>query len=938
MFKSTSLLVLAVALGSIGLAQAKDVYYDLPIRELKLVEGRLPEPSDKNNWRYYQRMQSLGPYALVEGQGEAYLTGPGTTGDSWSNFAVPNDEQLRNHILLCAPEGKDIKGRLIIAKADASGMDLLRFVVPASAAKPEAKEPFYRAKLAHYDRLLALDIPGGAWFRHQARLTRIELKMPTEDSPTRRPSQRFNSRDELESTYDLFTGGRAISENLQLERTLPQRAANETPVKIDSLQGITIAEIDWKPLIKDAKPELDPLAYKLPTDQHVVFFPSFQAAIAVSDETKQHDTPVLRLAQPRCEDAGVVERYQRQLGLPLSTLARLLGPTLVKSVALTGSDPSFPLGTDIAMLLETPQPAMLSNLLLGRIAMAMGDVKDAKALRGTTEGLAYQGFTSPDRTLSSYVAQLDGAVVVTNSIYQLQQLAAVRSGKAKSLASLPEYTFFRIRYARGDAAESALIFLSDATIRRWCGPRWRIADSRRTYARAVLTELQASQLEALVLHKAVPGPIHTDLPILGGGTLRLEPEGVISSVYGSLNFMTPIAEMPMEEVTKTEADAYQAWRDGYQRNWNWAFDPIGLRISLGKQKLGADLTIMPLILASEYNQLAEISLGGKFDSTAGDPHKALVHFILAMNHKSRLFRMGEGFAANMGQTISLGWIGPSISVYADEDPFWEELAKVKKEEEIEAFMSKNIGRLPVAVRIDSTNPLKLAAFLATARTFIEQTSPGLTSWESLKHKDQSYVRISPVKGKNTVPRDIENLAIYYTSLGGALTITLSERVMQQAIDRMVAEKPTEDTGKTAAKPAEAPHSWLGSNAALHVDSRILEIGNILGREQYQQRMQVLCWNNLPILNQWKRLYSDRDPVEVHRQVWGATPLCPGGGKYVWNEKYQTMESTVYGHPGEPKEGPLAPPVLSGFASGDFGLTLENQGLRARVELRRPAKK
>ena len=50
-----------------------------------------------------------------------------------------------------------------------------------------------------------------------------------------------------------------------------------------------------------------------------------------------------------------------------------------------------------------------------------------------------------------------------------------------------------------------------------------------------------------------------------------------------------------------------------------------------------------------------------------------------------------------------------------------------------------------------------------------------------------------------------------------------------------------------------------------------------------------------------------------------------------------MESTVYGHPGEPKEGPPAPPVLSGFACGDFGLTLENQGLRARVELHRPAK-
>ena len=449
----------------------------------------------------------------------------------------------------------------------------------------------------------------------------------------------------------------------------------------------------------------------------------------------------------------------------------------------------------MAVLLETPQPTTLNNLLLARIAMAAGDVKDAKVTHGTIAGLAYQGFVSPDRALSSYVAQLDGAVVVTNSIYQLRQLAAVRDGKVKSLAELPEYAFFRIRYPRGDAEESALIFLSDATIRRWCGPRWRIADSRRTCARAVLAELQASQLEALVRHKVEPGPIHTDLPVLGGGTLRLEPEGVVSSVYGTLSFMTPIAEMPLDEVTKTEADAYQAWRDGYQRNWNWAFDPIGLRISLGKQKLAADLTIMPLIMASQYNEFTEVSQGAKFDPEAGDPHKALAQFILALNHKSRLFRMGESYAANMGQTISLGWIGPSISVYADDDPFWDDLAKVKKEDEIEAFMSKNIGRVPVAVRIDSTNPLKLAAFLASARTFIEQTGPGLTTWESLKYRDQGYVRISPAKGKNTVPQNFENLAIYYTSVGGALTVTLSEQVLQHAIDRVLAEKPAEDAGK-----------------------------------------------------------------------------------------------------------------------------------------------
>jgi len=51
-----------------------------------------------------------------------------------------------------------------------------------------------------------------------------------------------------------------------------------------------------------------------------------------------------------------------------------------------------------------------------------------------------------------------------------------------------------------------------------------------------------------------------------------------------------------------------------------------------------------------------------------------------------------------------------------------------------------------------------------------------------------------------------------------------------------------------------------------------------------------------------------------------------------------MESTVYGHPGEPKPGPGVPPALLDFARGAFGLTFENQGLRARVSLERDVDK
>jgi hypothetical protein len=989
---ATRTFVSAIVLSLAATAQAGDAYYNIPVQELKIVEGSLPK-RERVDWRAYVKLERMQPSAALNGPGEVYVAGrlvPGEAG--WGPGAIPPavgaprppGVQERDPIgpglrlLARAEAGKDLAGLIVVPNSDLSAMVALRFTVPASAAKPEAKEAFYEGKINHYQQLLGRQIPGGAWFRHQVRLAEAEIHRPINEVP-RTTVPWMGPRDDLSRTYELFTGGRALSENLQLDRALPAPRAGETPVKVDSIPGITIQEIDWKPLLGDAKPALDPLAALIPADQHAVFFPSFQAAVAVADETSRHDTPVLRWAQPRSEDAGVVRRYEQQLGLTMSTIARLVGPALVKSVALTGSDPYFPSGTDVAVLFETPHPDVLEKLLLARIALATagrGAKSESSSIAITQSGntsrgsdeIPFQGFSSPDRSVSSYVARLPGAVVVSNSKYQLGCLLEVQVGRKKPISKLPEYTFFRNRYKLGDPEETALAFLSDPTIRRWCSARWRIGDSRRTRAAALLAELQASQLPALAGKTVQPGPIHTDLPATGCGQIALEPGGVRSSTYGTLAFLTPIAEVHLDEliedmtrfdaVSQAEAQAYGLWRDGYQRNWNWAFDPIALRLSLGKKQAAADLSVMPLIAATEYREIISISQGGRFGPSDGDPHEALAQLILAINRQSPMVGSAENLAAMVGQRISLGWIGSSVSAYADDDPFWKELAAVK-EDQVDKFMEKNAGRLPVAVRIDVSNPLRLAAFLTAARAFIEQTSPGLTFWESRKYKDQPYVRITPAKGGRGVPQEMENLAIYYTTVGGALTVTLSESVLRRAIDRATPPAasgkeaggegkflPSPDQpavgarrgagGEGAEEVAAIPAPWLGSNAALRVDHRILEVANALGRRHYEDLMQTQCWDNLPILNEWKRLYPERDPVEVHRTVWGVELVCPGGGKYVWNAKLLTMESTVYGCPAAPKVGPPAPPVLGGFTAADFGLTLENQGLRARAALQRPA--
>ena len=75
---------------------------------------------------------------------------------------------------------------------------------------------------------------------------------------------------------------------------------------------------------------------------------------------------------------------------------------------------------------------------------------------------------------------------------QLTRLARVFDKKETNLASLEEYHFFRQRYQiTPDNKEDAFLMITDATIRRWCGPEWRIGASRRTRAAAALAELQA---------------------------------------------------------------------------------------------------------------------------------------------------------------------------------------------------------------------------------------------------------------------------------------------------------------------------------------------------------------------------------------------------------------------------------------------------------------
>lgn len=943
--KTFCLSIVLCLLGFIEHVPAKDMYYYLPLKDLRITRGKLPDspevhPAVQKISRRRSRLlrDFMYPRAIGNNREEIYLVF-----DEAGRLAPdsrPLSPDINNmYITIRASKEAIPSGLLFLPKPDWSGMNRLGFsATPPVFDQEFARESFLKAKEQHYKRLLALGIPGAAWFRHQIREARLAREGELPEEGINVSSTRGRRRSELEDTYLLFSGGRAISENLRLNRELRVVSpANET-VPVDSIEGISIAKIDWEPLVKGLNPEKDMLAVFVPADQHVLFFPSFQAMLDLIDESAARGTPILRLLEVRSEDAQVHERYRQQLCLPLSALARIMGSQLVKSVAFTGSDPYLRTGSDVAVLFEAVNPEALKAAIATRQTAAKTTVPGIKTVDGHVQDIFYSGVISPNRSICSYIASLGNIVVVTNSVFQLERIVQASKKQIPAIVTLDEYAFFRDRYKRGDTDETALLIVTDATIRHWCGPRWRIAASRRTRITAALAELQATYLDDLTAGQTESKLLTQERSIPDIGDVQITPNGIISSTYGSLEFLTPILEIPLEKVTPEEVEAYEWFRRNYQRGWRQFFDPIAIRFSLQPDRLVTDITVRPLIVASEYREYMELTGDVTLFSDTGDQHnEALAHYVMSLDTDSLLMREIENFAM-MIASDALNWVGKWGALYVDEDPFWQDFENIvnkRGQEGAEYFIKRNYTQFPVAVAVDVADALKLAAFLTSLRMFIEQTAPGLIVWETLKHNDQSYVRIAPSdKARYTMPGELRDFAIYYATTPRMFVLSLRKEFLERALDRIVAQKKAPAESKDLLYTGKP---WLGESLGLQVSKNAFALLQTLLRDSMNIALERRAWGNIIILNEWRRRYSQMSPGELHQKFWQTKLVCPGGGEYVWNKEFQTMESTVFGHPGQPRAVRDVPNPLSGITKANMGITFEDDGLRAQAEIRRKAR-
>jgi hypothetical protein len=437
---------------------------------------------------------------------------------------------------------------------------------------------------------------------------------------------RRQSVDPEHRLYEITTGADAVAETLQLHRLLQPEAGPgaQRSVSIADVAAITVPQQPWDRMLAGREPAVESIARLIPHDNYYVYFKNIRKFMEFGDLLDQWGTSVIRVYEMKSRDAQLRQRYERQLCLKSTALGKLLGPTVVKGLAITGSDPYLREGTDLTVVFEVANRTLFNAAVEGFLKEARQEHGDRlREGREEHHGTPIETFVSPRREVSLHRATLGDFVIYSNSPAGVRRVIDARRKEGKCLADSSDFRYMRTVFPLGDDKEEGFVFLSDAFIRQLTGPASRIKEKRRL---ETLTSLYMTTNAALFCAWET-GKLPTDLgAVLAGAGLRPDdiaaPEGqvrwdarqrvAISDVYGTLHFATPLIELPLDRVTPAEAREYARFREEYSKLWRTYFDPIGVRLSLDAKRVRVETHVLPLAGSDQYRALRETAGLGKF--------------------------------------------------------------------------------------------------------------------------------------------------------------------------------------------------------------------------------------------------------------------------------------------------------------------------------------
>jgi hypothetical protein len=774
--------------------------------------------------------------------------------------------------------------------------------------------------------------------------------------------------------YEVTTGAAAITESLALDRMrggVAKDRPEDRTVPIANVPGIEVAEHPWEKMMAGKKPAPEPLARLVPHDNYYIHFRNIAKLLEASDLLDQWGTTLVRVFESHSKDHHLKQRYEQQLCLKSSGLARTFGPAVIKSVAVTGNDPYVREGSDVTVLFHLANPALFKAAVEPFIKEARKKFgKNLKEAKGEHQGIAIESYVTPLREVSLHRAFVDDMAVYSNSPAGLRRVIDAAKGKLKPLADSLDFQYMRTVFRADDKDADGFVFLSDPFIRNLVGPSVRIKERRRLEA---LTSLQMITHGAMftawetgklpinhdhLLQATGLKPEEVFTPGGGGAFWDHENKIAVSGIYNTPHFATPLIELPIDFVTPQEAQEYDDFRRQYLGLWRRYFDPIGMRLAIRKDEVRWETYILPLVRNSQYNDLRRITgeKNLKFDPAVfGD--KTLAQFLIHLSPE--MFRLpgtflGAGAIDDLLIDVGLrSWMGDWATIRLDDSPIYAKLleAMIRRElsppgqrhdylEDIELAL-----QIPLTIGFEIRNPTVFAGLLATLRKEINSVLPGAVDWAPMEpYKDVSIVRIKSrpqPKGARLIEGPegdrMPNFAIYYALIDSAFYVSLREEPIKDLIDRSIALKEKGANGKLSVEASASLHIAPGAAVqARELLTLYLEWEAHRRAQQSNRLLYALFRSNVA-----SGAESSEAVEAAALQFLGYVPVSPDLAPFSYDPKYDEVANQRHGTLRKPKlntgADSVAGQLLRQITSVRADLRFREDGVHTTVTLRREGK-
>lgn len=717
-----------------------------------------------------------------------------------------------------------------------------RYSVRVAGARPapDAKTvDRWAAALSHHLRTYELGEGGPFYaFASERALALMANKKKAAPSAVRVrtvPGRRSSSGD-LDFLMETTTGVTSIQEALQHERGLFLGSVRVKPSEpIDKIAGPKLVAHPFGEMLRAlGKPvPAEPLAAATPAEFYFVRFASLAALFRVVDAVDLWGTPIARVLDGRSEDRGLSARYEAELGLGRGPLTRALGPEAVSAIALVGSDPYAREGTDVTLVFQVKSRALFDAGLASSLAghSAAHGALDMASSR--YDGIDIHVARSADGVVRQHRAAIGDLELVSNSRGAIVRVLDAARGKRPRLSDEADFRYMLARDQ--DVRADVLGFAGDRFVAEVVGPRQKILEARRQIA---LAELSTPPFAALLfgwVNGRSPASVDelvqsgllakTELAHAGGEAIAWKPGDPARSSWGTQAALTPLVDLPAPTlVTPAERAGYERFAQSYQLAWSTYVDPAMLRIALdeaeGGVRMVGDLRILPLIEATEYDEIVE-TVGSA--AVTAPPIVSGARAVVGLGENARVRReIGGLLRGAVGRhSLAFDWLGDWAMIGAADRPGLAAGAYALGEGDVPERPQTDAERegkphrrgddvatlaeLPVyaAVGVGSTAGAALA--LGAARKVADDVLPGMIEWgQGPAYKGASIVRIAfreGDRGRRGDPDGGSELEIFYTLAGDALMVSLDERVLHQLIDD---RREGKATGAAKVAPPKGP--------------------------------------------------------------------------------------------------------------------------------------